>query len=365
MRTAVDKKHSHEIINDDTKVSKTNFLSKSEKSGLLTFTQTNHCEVCNSSELISLYPMEMMFGNEGPFLYVHCQACGSTYQPEKLTDYSKYYSDSYYSFQYKEPNTFKSQLRKLKRKLRNRYYYFSTGLIGRILAFMRPKPINHLSHHITLRLDMEILEIGSGSGELLHEIAELGVKKVMGIDPFIPKETLYKNNARVYKACIDQLNDIFNEQKFDLIMFNHSLEHSPTPFEDLHKVTKFLKRDGEILLRFPVSGSKLSEHYGENWWSLDAPRHVYLFSSRSVEILAKKCDLKVKRTHYEGTIDDYLASEQHLSGIPLLSEYSYIVNTKQLKFTSEQLSQFQNEIEIQNKLGTAAQAGFILGFKNL
>ncbi len=361
----MDKKDNVEPMNDDHKLGQSHFISASENSDLLTFTQTRRCEICNSRELTPLYPLEMMHGLEGPFFYIHCQSCGSTYQPEKLKDYSKYYSDSYYSFQYKEPSTFKAQLRKLKRKLRNRYYYFSAGLSGKILALMRPKPINHLSHHITLRLDMEILEIGSGSGELLHEIAELGVKKVIGIDPFIPKAITYKNNARVYKASIDQLNDLFIEQKFDLIMFNHSLEHSPTPFEDLQKVTKFLKRDGEILLRFPVSGSKLSDHYGKNWWSLDAPRHVYLFSNRSVEILANKCELKVKRTHYEGTIDDYLASEQHLSGVPLLSTHSYVIDPKQLKFTPEQLSQFKYEIEIQNKLGIAAQAGFILGFKNL
>jgi 2-polyprenyl-3-methyl-5-hydroxy-6-metoxy-1,4-benzoquinol methylase len=362
MRTAVDKKNNQGLMGEDKKVCESHLLFKSESCALSRSFHAGNCDICNSGELIPLYPMEMMHGVEGPFLYVHCQNCGSTYQPEKLNDYSKYYSDSYYSFQYKEPNTFNSILRKFKRRLRNRYFYFSTGLLGRMLAFLRPKPINHLSHHITLRFDMEILEIGSGSGELLHEIADLGVKKVVGIDPFVPNDIAYKNNARIYKASIDQLGDLFGQQKFDLIMFNHSLEHTPTPFEDLGKASKFLKSNGEILLRFPISGSKLSDYYGENWWSLDAPRHIYLFSSRSVELLAKQCNLKVKRTHYEGTVDDYLASEQHVAGIALLNAQSYVVNPKSMKFTPRQLEQYNSEIETQNKLGTAAQAGFILGF---
>jgi len=320
------------------------------------------CEICGSGDLSELLPMEMMRGDGGPFRYLHCHECGSTYQPEKLADYGKYYPKSYYSFQYKEPETFAARLRQLKRRLRNKFYYFGTGVLGRMLAKARPCPVNHLSNHVRLRPDMAILEIGSGTGELLHEIADLGIRTVIGIDPFVPQDITYRNGALVYKIGIGQLGDRFGGQKFDLIMFNHSLEHSPTPFDDLRAVAKFLKQDGEILLRFPVSGSELAEHYGKYWWALDAPRHIYLFSSRSVEILARKCGLKVKRSHFEGTIDDYLASEQHKAGIPLLGEKSYVVTNDLSVFDPAQLKEFEAAIDLQNKTGTAAQAGFTLGF---
>lgn len=304
--------------------------------------------------------MEMMHGNSGPFRYVHCQNCGSTYQPDKLDDYGQYYPDSYYSFQYKEPDTLSARLRQFKRRHRNRYYYFSEGLIGRLLARARPCPTNHLANHVKLRRDMSILEIGSGTGELLHEIADVGIQTVVGIDPFVPKEIVYRNGARVYKASIQQLGEVFGDQKFDLIMFNHSLEHSPTPFEDLRAASEFLKKDGEILIRFPVSGSEISEAYGKFWWSLDAPRHIYLFSAKSVALLARKCGLTVRRTHFEGTIDDYLASEQHKAGIPLLDKRSYVVTNDLSAFDPSRIKAYEASIAQQNQAGTAALAGFIL-----
>jgi len=304
--------------------------------------------------------MEMMHGRDGPFRYVHCEDCGSTYQPDKLDDYGKYYPKSYYSFQYKEPENFSARLRQLKRRLRNEYYYFGTGLLGRLLARARPCPVNHLSRHTRLRRDMTILEIGSGTGELLHELADLGIRQVVGIDPFVPQDIVYRNGARVFKASIDELALRFAGETFDLIMFNHALEHSPTPADDLIKVSKFLKPGGEILVRLPVSGSEISERYGKYWWSLDAPRHIYIFSVKSMKLFARKCGLTVQRVHFEGTIDDFLASEQHKAGIALLDPRSYVVTHNLSSFGAESLKDYETAIAEQNRQGTAALAGFIL-----
>lgn len=320
------------------------------------------CEICGSGALRELFPKEMMKGEGGPFRYVHCTACGTTYQPVKLDDYGKYYPTSYYSFQYKEPQGLSARLRQLKRTLRNRYYFYGTGWIGRLLAGARPCPNNHLSRHVRLRPDMSILEVGSGTGELLHEIADIGVRRALGIDPFLPQDIEFRNGARVLKLSIEEYGRRHPNEKFDLIMFNHSLEHSPTPQEDLQQITRHLAPGGDILIRLPVADSAISEEYGEHWWSLDAPRHIYLFSVRSMNMLAQKCGLHVKRVHFEGAIDDFLASEQHKVGIPLLDELSYVVTKSLDRFSSEQLRRFQAEIDAQNLNGTAAQAGFVLGF---
>lgn len=322
------------------------------------------CEVCGAEALSELFPLEMMKGDGGPFRYVRCHQCESIYQPQRLPDYSRYYPRSYYSFQYREPAALPGKIRQLKRRLRNKFYYFGTGLIGSLLAHARPRPVNHLANHVKLHHDMAILEIGCGTGELLHEIADLGVRKIIGIDPFVPDDIFYRNGARVLKASIAELNLRVGNDKFDLIMFNHSLEHSPTPFADLAHAAKFLKQDGEILIRLPVSGSKIANMYGKYWWSLDAPRHIYLFSTKSMRLLAGKCGLTIKRVNFEGTIDDYLASEQHKAGIPLLSESSYVVSKKFSRFSQEQMKNFEEDIQEQNRLGTAALAGFVLGFSS-
>ena len=72
--------------------------------------------------------------------------------------------------------------------------------------------------------------------------------------------------------------------------------------------------------------------------------------------------MSVKRTHFEGTIDDFLASEQHKAGIPLLAPNSYVVSKDFSAFSQAQLAAFETAIAQQNKAGTAALAGFVLGF---
>ena len=58
------------------------------------------CEICESGPLSKLYPMEMMYGKEGPFEYVCCGACGSTYQSHRLDDYGRFCNPSYYAFKF-------------------------------------------------------------------------------------------------------------------------------------------------------------------------------------------------------------------------------------------------------------------------
>jgi SAM-dependent methyltransferase len=322
--------------------------------------QLDVCELCGSHDLSELLPTEMMRGDGGPFRYVFCASCGTTYQPVKLDDYGRYYPDSYYSFRFQEPQGFSARLRQLKRTLRNRYYFYRKGLVGRLLAGARPCPVNHLSRHIQLRPDMSILEVGSGTGELLHEIADVGVRRALGIDPFLPQDIEFRNGAKVLRMSIEEFGRQYHGEKFDLIMFNHSLEHSPTPQRDLQRIVAHLAPGGEVLVRLPVSDSAVSREYGRHWWSLDAPRHIYVFSTRSMSLLARQCGLNVKRVHFEGAIDDYLASEQHKAGIPLLDERSYVVTKRLDRFSQEQLREFQERIDAQNADGSAAQAGFVL-----
>lgn len=321
-----------------------------------------NCEICNSSDTSLFHAHEMMLGGTERFEYLFCNECESTYQPVKLDSYAKYYSTNYYSFQFKEPTNLNGLIRKWKRNARNRFYYFSKGFLGRLLAIIKPRPINHLSHHVKLHLGMSILEVGCGAGELLYELGEIGLTNCIGIDPYVPADIQFKNGVHVYKLTLEEFKKNNSTVKYDLVMFNHSLEHSPTPIKDLELASSFLKSDGELLIRWPVSGSTNAKVYGVNWWSLDSPRHIYLFSVKSMALLANSVSMVISRIHFEGTIDDFLASEQHKSGTPLIASNSYITTGRLDKFTSIEMKDFENQIKDQNKNGTASQAGYVLRF---
>ena len=159
---------------------------------------------------------------------------------------------------------------------------------------------------------------------MLHELGDLGVRRLVGADPYIDQEIHFDNGVKIYRCDTDDLPETFRDQQFDLIIFNHSLEHSLTPISDLKIARLLLSEGGEILIRIPVSGSVIANEYKNYWWSLDAPRHIYIFSKKSMPLIAEKSGLVVSRTHDEGTIDDYIASEQHKQGICLLSDQSYV-----------------------------------------
>jgi len=204
--------------------------------------ETYRCEICDSESLTPLHTVEMMFGGSESFLYLKCESCETTYQANKLDDYSIYYPKSYYSFQYREPTSLSGKIRRLKRKLRNQHYYFNSSFIGRILAYVRPCPTNHLSRHVDLRKDMSILEIGCGSGEMLHELGDLGINRLIGADPYVESEIRFDNGVIIHQSATVNLHDKLNGEKFDLIIFNHSFEHSLTPLNDLAIAKLLLKK---------------------------------------------------------------------------------------------------------------------------
>ena len=46
------------------------------------------------------------------------------------------------------------------------------------------------------------------------------------------------------------------------------------------------------MIRIPVMGTKAWNIYRENWFSLDAPRHLHIQTLESMEILSSKTGLK-------------------------------------------------------------------------
>ena len=47
------------------------------------------------------------------------------------------------------------------------------------------------------------------------------------------------------------------------------------------------------MIRIPVMGTKAWNIYKENWFSLDAPRHLHIQTLESMEILSSKTGFKI------------------------------------------------------------------------
>lgn len=184
---------------------------------------------------------------------------------------------------------------------------------------------------------------------------QCGFQNLMGIDPFI-SETLNYDNGLIIKKI--ELNDV--EGKFDLIMFNHSFEHMENPFAVLTKTRNILNKDKFIIIRIPVADSFAWEKYGVHWSSLEAPRHLFLHTKKSICFLAENIGFSIDHISYDSRSWQLWGSEQYAKDIHLLAMNSYFVNPAKSIFSKDDIYEYEKKTECLNKTGEGDQAEFYL-----
>lgn len=297
----------------------------------------------------------MMTGLRDEFPYFQCSKCDCLQICDIPNDISLYYSEDYYSFRTIKLKGLKITAKKMAVRLRDEYSVFNKGIIGKLLCRKYPHEELNLLSKINIKLNWRILDVGCGSGSLLHSLKEIGFRKLLGIDPFIDHDIERVNGLRIEKKYIHDLNG-----QWDLIMFHHSFEHVTDPLNVLHSVYKILAKGGICLISIPIVPSYAWEHYGINWVQLDAPRHFFLHSKKSLEILAEKSNLEIINIIYNSNEFQFWGSEQYLKGIPLKSKNSYSVDPSKSIFSANQIKEFKSFAEQLNKECKGDSAAFYL-----
>lgn len=118
--------------------------------------------------------------------------------------------------------------------------------------------------------------------------------------------------------------------QFDLIMLHHALEHVVNPAETLQQAGKILRTGGQLLIRVPVAGAAW-KRYGANWIQLDPPRHIFLPTVKSMEVLAARAGLRFGQVVFDSTEFQFWGSEQYLRDIPLRDARSQLSLLKRLR----------------------------------
>jgi 2-polyprenyl-3-methyl-5-hydroxy-6-metoxy-1,4-benzoquinol methylase len=86
---------------------------------------------------------------------------------------------------------------------------------------------------------------------------------------------------------------------FDLVIFNHSLEHIPHPSDTLRRAYSLLEPGGEIAVAVPDFGCWQRRLFRERWFHLDLPRHLQHFTSATLASLAAQVGFRdVSITRY-------------------------------------------------------------------
>lgn len=311
------------------------------------------CKICRTSSNNKTFTVrEMMLGFRDEFEYFECASCGCLQIKNIPRDLSKYYPKKYYSYQIKK-NPRKNPVRTFFRRQRSRYCLFGKNNLwplrsdkyGSFSWFKKTK----------IKFDSAILDVGCGVGKLLIRMHRDGFSNLTGVDPFIKENIFYRNGIKILKKHIFDL-----EGCFDYIIANHSFEHMPEPLNVLKKFYELLKPDRYVLIRIPVAASYAWRHYGVNWVALDAPRHLFLHTVRSIRLLSKQAGFKVVDIEFDSTEFQFLGSEFYLRNIPLKDQSFYLQNPQKSIFSEKQIQEFKDNAIKLNEENDGDQACFYL-----
>ncbi len=168
----------------------------------------------------------------------------------------------------------------------------SLSPVSLLYRFVRNINVNKKYRLVTKYVSKgKILDIGSGTGELLKKFKDEGWD-TKGIEPDNDARSFAKNEYSLDISDLDELEKL-NNASFDVITMWHVLEHVPDPNQRIETVKRLLKPEGILVIAVPNIDSKDFLYYKKFWAGLDVPRHLYHFSSNSISNLISKYGLKI------------------------------------------------------------------------
>lgn len=270
------------------------------------------CRICGEKGMNKVYKVrEMMYGTREEFPYFVCDSCNCMQIMEIPEDLGEYYNN-----------------------------YYSMNMCENI----------EFSEEVTVQ--DAILDVGCGSGAYLVELAHKGHGNLFGCDPFIMDDINYGDRIFIKKCEIMGMKG-----SFDLIRFADSFEHVANPIETLKAVKRLLRRDGKCRIELPVFPNAAWDVFGTDWYEIDAPRHLHLFSRKSVEYMCGLVGLKVEEIVYNSTNAQFFFSYFYSLDIPFIQAFGKNMGEF---MTEEEYDYFQEAVEKVNRKEYGDHAYFII-----
>lgn len=236
-----------------------------------------------------------------------CEKCGNI-QQEKYYDkktielfYSKYYYQIYASVEPK--SLFNDQIRR------------------------RALPIFEFLKDVSN--PKKVLEVGCGAGGNLSKYVNIGCE-VLGLDLDVNLlEYALTKKIPAKKGSIELLRP---NEKFDLIILSHFLEHLLNPSQFLKTLCNHLNDEGIVYIEVPSIDNVKNGGYNYDLLNYFQNAHTIHFTTKSLNLICKKAGLKPKkkmstfiRSCWVKTIDATIILEDEK--VDSLKHSKYLLNT--------------------------------------
>jgi 2-polyprenyl-3-methyl-5-hydroxy-6-metoxy-1,4-benzoquinol methylase len=245
------------------------FEDQSDTSNL----QCVNCCLCEGPQSKEIFiSKDYNWGILGVFRYVKCNTCGLIYEnprpiPDRIMELYPHLYGTAVRNSSESPQS----------KINASEHHIRSGIIDRFIS----------------NTSRSIFDIGCGSGFFLEYMRRRSWR-VSGIDP----SAEHINYAKRYLGLQDVWEGLWPldyelPTQADVVSLFHVIEHLLLPIEALTAIKQILRPEGIVVLETPNVESWPARLFGPRWVTLDAPRHVNLFSKRTLSYCLWKAGFEV------------------------------------------------------------------------
>lgn len=261
------------------------------------------CLLCGSEGILLYQDLrDRLFGAIGTWTLLRCPKCGLVWLNPRpiLNDIGKLYS-KYHTHDIGDEIS-KKRLKSLRKAvkfsiLNSAFGYWNDGA-NRTLGWLTSRlgPLRDIVGGSVMWLNGErpgrLLDVGCGNGRFLDTMHELGWE-VVGVEPDAQAVKIAQDQfgLNVYEGLLEEVG--FPDDTFDAVTMNHVVEHLHDPISTLRECQRVLKKSGQLVMVTPNIESLGHRLYRVAWRGLEVPRHLFLFSPRTLRVCVERSGLQV------------------------------------------------------------------------
>ncbi len=249
-----------------------------------------------------------------PFALVKCLSCGLVFldpRPDP-SEIKSYYSPFYYTSCPPEPadNGMRNRLKKLAYAGRcsDPTQWHRTAKI--VMPIARSLIGWRAYRRVPPRTKGNLLDVGCGTGEQAAWLRDNLLNwEVEGVEINSHAAQIAESlfNLKVYQGHLPDLN--LPPEKYDMVSFWHSLEHTYSPNATLKETFRLLRRGGWVGIEVPNICSWEARQTKEHWYHLAIPVHLYHFSVITLSALLKQngfTPISVEKVRGRAGLDNWI-----------------------------------------------------------
>jgi 2-polyprenyl-3-methyl-5-hydroxy-6-metoxy-1,4-benzoquinol methylase len=279
--------------------------------------RVTHCLLCGSSGQRLFHGLrDRLYSVEGEFGFARCSGCGLVWESPRPTkdDIPKCYPGDYEPHEAapaacEETVRPAAGTRDLVRALILSEVFGYTrfkrqgrwaSVAGRLLGLVRPLRSRARYGRDELCPPFveggTLLDIGCGAGGYLSAMKALGWT-VLGIDPS-PQAARIACERYGVLVKVGTLETVdVADRSIAVITMVHAIEHVPDPLAQLRQCHRVLQDGGRLVLTTPNVAGLMSRLFQEHWMALEPPRHLWLFSPRTLRTCVERAGFRIERLY--------------------------------------------------------------------